>query len=63
MGQPRLRLAFADLNLYHEINRIRRLMQKSSIYHVMSQCFNNSTSKPNQTFNKKLMPGVLTSLI
>ncbi|MBZ1515303.1 IS3 family transposase, partial [Leuconostoc mesenteroides] len=36
-GAPRLRLALANLNLYHGTNRIRRLMQEAGIYSVMSR--------------------------
>ncbi|MBZ6013636.1 transposase [Leuconostoc gelidum subsp. gelidum] len=43
-GAPRLRLALADLNLYHGINQIRRLMRKAGIYSVMSRWFNKTTT-------------------
>ncbi|MBZ5961040.1 MULTISPECIES: IS3 family transposase [Leuconostoc gelidum group] len=36
-GAPRLRLALADLNFYHGINRIRRLMQEAGVYSVMKR--------------------------
>jgi len=41
-GAPCLRLALVNLNLYHGINRIRRLMREAGIYSVISRRF----SKP-----------------
>ncbi|WP_273717288.1 IS3 family transposase, partial [Leuconostoc mesenteroides] len=43
-GAPRLRLALANLNLYHGTNRIRRLMQEAGIYSVMSRRSNKPTT-------------------
>jgi len=43
-GEPRLRLALADLNFHHGTNRVRRLMREAGIYSVMSRRFNKPTT-------------------
>ena len=57
-GAPRLRLALADLNLHHGINRIRRLMRAAGIYSVMSRRFN----KPTTTVDYSQRPNLIKPL-
>ncbi|WP_273707869.1 IS3 family transposase [Leuconostoc mesenteroides] len=57
-GAPRLRLALANLNLYHGTNRIRRLMQEAGIYSVMSR----RSNKPTTTVEYKQRPNLIRHL-
>ncbi|WP_259680178.1 IS3 family transposase [Leuconostoc citreum] len=57
-GAPRLRLALADLNLHHGINRIRRLMRAAGIYSVMNRRFN----KPTTTVDYSQRPNLIKHL-
>lgn len=57
-GEPRLRLALADLNLHHGTNRVRRLMREAGIYSVMSHRFN----KPTTTVDYRQRPNLIKHL-
>ncbi len=61
-GAPRLRLALADLNLYHGTNRIRCLMQGTGVSSIMSRRFNKPTTtvdynqRPNRIKHLQKLP-------